>query len=80
MGKYRELPVMVGSNLNKGILAFRHDGGGYNVCIVWLKRPYESGEEYALEDIDKIDGVLHFCDRESVDNTIKVLEWVRDRI
>jgi hypothetical protein len=68
---------MVGKNLRKGIFAFRDmKMGGYNLCIVWLKRDYASGEKYALEDIDKIDGCLHFCDRESVENTIKVLKWI----
>jgi hypothetical protein len=40
---------------------------------VWLKRKVESGSRFDGDDIDKVNAVLHFCDRESVKRTIDVL-------
>lgn len=73
-----KLPIMIGKNLKKGILAMRSKQGGFDMLIVWLdkKKEYESGQEYDLEDVDKVNAILHFCDRESVENTIRALEWI----
>ena len=76
-GRRSNLPIMIGKRLRKGIFAFRDvKKGGYNLCVVWLKKEYESGEEYDMADIDKFDAVLHFCDKESIEQTIKVLQWM----
>ena len=72
-----DLPILIGKDLKKGILAMRGKFlKGYDLWIVWLKKHYESGEKYAIEDIDKVNAVLHFCDRESIEQTIKVLKWM----
>ena len=69
-----KLPVQIGHNLRKGMLAYRNiKNGGFTVMIVWLKKDYSSGAEYDLEDIDKIDTVLHFCDKESMESMVKLL-------
>lgn len=71
------LPIMVGRKLGKGMLAFRDmKMGGFNLCIVWLKGEHNSGDEYEMSDIRKFDAVIHFCDKESIRETIKVLEWI----
>lgn len=72
-----DLPIIVGKNLRKGALAYRNEKmGGYDVAIVWLKKDYKTGEMYEIEDIDKVNGILHFCDRESVEQTIDILKWI----
>lgn len=76
MGKRGDLPIMVGHNLRKGLLALRNKTSGFDLFIVWLKKDYEHGAEYDLSDIEKVDAVLHFCDRESVETTIDTLKSI----
>ena len=72
-----DLPIVVGKNLRKGIIAYRNPQiGGYDVAILWLKKDYKTGETIEIEDIDKVNGILHFCDRESVEQTIDILKWI----
>lgn len=72
-------PVMLGHHLRKGIFVSRDTKmGGFNLLIVWLNKDYQSGETYDIADIEAIDTHLHFCDRESVKQTIKSLEWILD--
>ena len=69
------LPIIIGKNLRKGIMAFKDQKmGGYNVFIVWLKRDIPTGETFELDDIDKVNAVLHFCDRDTLENTIALLK------
>lgn len=74
----RDLPIMVGSGMRKGIMAVRGDTrrGGFDLWIVWLRRDYASGESYELGDIENVQAVLHFCDRQSVERTKEALEWI----
>lgn len=65
-------PIIIGHKFKKGLFAFRKDGG-FNVWIVRLKKQYESGKNFDIGDIKSIEAELHFCDRESVQATIKVL-------
>ena len=73
-----ELPVIIGKGMQKGICAGRSQmmKGGVDLFIVWLKKKFESGERFDAEDVDKINAVLHFCDKESVKRTIDVLTEV----
>ena len=72
------LPIMIGKNLKKGIMAMRSKTGGYEVLIVWLNKDkeYERGQVYDMEDVSRVNAILHFCDRESVENTINILQWI----
>ena len=72
-----DLPIMIGHQLKKGFLIFRK-GEGFELHIVWLdkEKEYESGQEFKLEDIRKVEAVLHFCDRESVKAMMKGLEFI----
>lgn len=73
-----QLPIILGKDLKKGIMGMRDITlGGFDVAIVWLKKKYETGSVFAIEDIDKFEQVIHFCDKESLDNTIKILEKIR---
>ena len=74
MGR-RQYPVIIGTNLKKGVLAFREPNRkAVDLCVVWLKREIDSGEPFGLEDVEKVDTVLHFCDRSSVLITMGVLQ------
>ena len=72
MSRKTDLPIIVGSNLKKGLICMRVKSG-YDMWIVWLKRDFQTGEQFELEDIDKLQTVIHFTDREAVQNTIDAL-------
>lgn len=72
MSRKSDLPIIVGSNLRKGIMCMRVRGG-YDMWIVWLKRDFQTGERFELSDIDKVQSIIHFTDREAVQNTIDAL-------
>lgn len=67
------LPIIIGKNLRKGIMAWK-EGSGYNMAIVWLNKNIPVGQSFEREDIDKINAVLHFCDRDTLENTIALLK------
>lgn len=74
MRRGTKLPIMIGKELNKGILICKDPKmGGQELAIVWLKEGYKTGEEFDTKDIEGIDSILHFCDKESLDSTIKIL-------
>ena len=80
--KNRNIPVMIGKNLKKGLIAGKPKKSilwhGRDLFIVWLKKRFESGEEFAISDIDKIDTHIHFCDKDSLERMIDVLTKMRD--
>ena len=77
MAKNERLPIIIGKNLRKGVMAFQDKkSGGYNFMIVWLKRDIPTGETFETEDIDKVNAVLHFCDRETLQNTVNLMNTV----
>ena len=71
MSRYgRFLPVIIGGGkFKKGLLVGKRD-----LWIVWLKHEYASGEHFSRDDVEKIDTILHFCDRPSVENMINALK------
>ncbi len=52
--------------------------GGYSVMMAYLCRPYEDDEKVGVEDIRKVDTLMHFCDKGSVEKMIEVLTNIRD--
>ena len=70
-----ELPVIIGKGMRKGVCAGRSDlmRGGVDLFIVWLNRDIESGGRFTGQDIDRVNVILHFCDKESVKRTVDVL-------
>ena len=72
MSRKADLPIIVGSNLKKGLMCMRVRNG-YELWIVWLKKEFQTGEQFELEDIDKLQTVIHFTDRQAVQNTIDTL-------
>ena len=85
MSRKSDLPIIVGANLKKGLMCMRVRGG-YELWIVWLKREFQTGERFELADIDKIQAVIHFTDRDAVQNTIDALtamlksKWKRKEV
>ncbi len=71
-----DLPIMIGTNLHKGVVIApdRHFGGGVNMFIVWLNKKIKSGETFTTEDIEKTNAIIHFCDKSSIEITIKTLQ------
>lgn len=72
MSKKSDLPIIVGANLKKGLMCMRVVNG-YELLIVWLKRDFQTGEKFELADIDKVQTIIHFTDREAVQITIDTL-------
>ena len=69
-----KLPIIIGQGLHKGYLITPSQKmRGMDLWIVWLKRDVPSGEPFELEDIDKVETILRFCDRTSIDNMVKAL-------
>lgn len=75
----KELPIMIGHNLHKGlVLSPNEKMGGYDLTVVWLDKTKDipSGEPFAPEDVLQADAVIHFCDKESVRQTKRMLEMI----
>ena len=69
------LPVIIGGgDLRKGLIVTQK-----NLLIVWLKRKFDAGKSFPLDDVDKIDTVLHFTSRESLKMTIDCLQQMYDK-
>ena len=74
MSRRTDLPIMLGKNLKKGILLFQDKKmGGMNMLVVWLNRTVESGSNFDMSDIDKVNVVIHFCDKDTLKLTIDTL-------
>lgn len=76
----KNYPIMIGKNLKKGILAGPSQGNpfqaGADLYILWLNKRIPSGQSFTDEDIEGVNAMIHFCDRESVKRTIDVLTEV----
>lgn len=74
-----DLPIMIGRNLSKGLMAIQSYGTferGIDLYIVWLNEQKKAREPFELDDIRSVDAVLHFCDRESIQQTVELLSTV----
>lgn len=78
MARRSDLPIIIGKNMKKGIVAgpSRNFGKGADLYIVWLKNQQISGSAFDADDVQGVNAVLHFCDRESLKRTIDVLTEV----
>ena len=76
----RNYPIMMGKGMKKGVLAGPSQGhpfqSGADLYILWLNKEIPSGQRFTDEDIDGVEAMIHFCDRESVKRTIDVLAEV----
>lgn len=72
-----DLPIMLLTNHRKGLMVGRRPGlNGFSLFVFWLVKNFESGKSFGLDDIEAIDAELHFCDKESIQQTIKMLKWM----
>ena len=70
-------PITIGKHLRKGIFALRDvRQGGFNACIVKLNKDIDSGDNYDLSDMESIETILHFGDRESIQITVDILNKI----
>ena len=79
MVRKKELPIMLGHNLHKGLSLSKNEKmGGYDLTVVWLDKTKDipSGEPFEPEDVLQVDSVIHFCDKESVRQTKRMLEMI----
>lgn len=80
MARRTDLPIMLGKKLKKGILAGPSQGhpflAGADLYILRLNKEVQSGQRFTDEDIENVEAMIHFCDRESVKRTIDVLTEV----
>lgn len=72
-----DLPIVIKKNKRKGIMGFLDRNRRAIVSIVWLNKDVPHGEEFQIADIDKLDATLWFCDRESIEQTIEILEKLK---
>lgn len=72
------LPIILGGgNLKKGIVVTHGKGmRGFDLCIVWLKREFRSGEKFEMDDVEGIEAVIHFCDRKTLEMTVGLLNRI----
>ena len=57
--------VVIGKGIRKGVVALNDiKNGGYNIAVVQLK---------SNDEVDSIETVLHFNDRESLARTVNVM-------
>ena len=75
--KSRDYPIILGHEFRKGILAMR-DGKGFRFLICRLKKEFQTGEEFGFEDVKSVETDIRFCDRETLETTVKVMNKVLD--
>ena len=74
----KEFPIVFKKDSRKGILAWLDKSGRAVVNIVWLNKDIPHGEEFSLADICDLDAILWCCDRESIEQTIEILQNLRE--
>lgn len=74
------LPIIIGHRYRTGLLCIRNMSmGGNDLYVVTIKKEYQTGAQYDIADIEHIHAILHFCDKSSVEETIKCLQWILKR-
>ena len=74
--KNRHYPIIIGRNFKKGIFVFKSKlfkGGGLDVGIVRLKKDFETGDKFDIDDVETMEVDLHFCDKVDLQTTINAL-------
>ena len=72
-----DLPIMIGKGMRKGLVAGPSQfGGAADLYVVWLNKDLQPGSIFCAEDIDKVNAVITFSDKQSVKETIDVLTTV----
>lgn len=67
----------IGRNLNKGIFSIRGHKG-INVCIANVKGNRQSKERFNYADVESLECILYFQDKESIERVIDILQKVAE--
>ena len=71
--------ILGGGELRKGIVVWKiPNQDAWELAIVWLKKEFPHGEMFEIEDIEKVQTVLHFCNRESVEIMANALNHIME--
>lgn len=79
MSRGERLPIIISKGRRKGLFGFRNrifGGNGYDLAIVRLSQDYQSGEPFALNDMEGAEVILHFCDRDSLQLTADTINRI----
>ena len=74
--KTRDYPIILGHQYRKGIIAIRHGESGIKLIICRLKKEYQTGERFDLEDVESVEQEIWFSDRETLQTTVDVMNQV----
>lgn len=76
----KEPPIILGGGeLRKGIVAWEiPNQDACELAIVWLKKEFPHGERFEINDIEKVQTVLHFCNREAVEIMANALNHIME--
>ena len=70
-------PIIIGKGLRKGVFAGPSQFGGCaDLYILWLDKDLKSGDKIKVDDVDGVEAVLTFKDKQSVKETIDVLTTI----
>lgn len=77
MAKNYNYPIILGPGFRKGLVAGPSESGkGADLYIVRLNKDLRTGDNIFVEDIENVELLIHFTDRNSVKETIDVLTSV----
>jgi len=78
--KDRNYPIILGHQYRKGVMAVRNYRGlgGYAVLLCRLKKDYQTGEVFGLEDVKSVETELVFTEREALEITVRTMNKILD--
>ena len=72
------LPIIIGHSTRTGIMVFPKRGGR-DMVIVGLNKEIPTGQQFEMEDIDRIKAVLHFSNVDAMQVTVDALTKEMER-
>ena len=70
----RHYPIILGHKFRKGILISKApEDEGYKLAICRLKKDYQTGDKFDLDDVESIEQEIWFSARETVQTIINAL-------
>lgn len=77
--KNHNYPIVLGHQYKKGVMALKHGEHGFRFLICRLRKEYQTGTEFELDDIENIEQEIWFSDRQTLETVIGVMEKVLQR-
>lgn len=69
-------PIIIGHQYKKGILALSNGENGFRFLICRLKKEYQTGTEFDLNDIENVEQEIWFSDRLALETTIYAMKKI----